>query len=421
MCRIVAILIISLLLVNCASGPQSDRLAVRKQQTEQATSESLKGSSLDDAKGLEEKGDHVEAAKVYGKLSQNTDKTPEERTHFKLKAAHALASGGFSNQARLVLNDIDIARLNKNLLQNYFFVRAKIALAERNADDAQDWLKKVRLPVNAPISIHAEFLYARIRMHELTGNIPGIVNDRIELSPLLADDEQKLANQAAIIGVLSMLSISQIETLLQKEKRAGADFKGWLSLAIILQESHGPNRLARLVQQWRTKFPKHPISENLLASIVPQQTAETRPPDLHNIALLLPFEGPFAKPAQAVRDGFLAAYYAQKFAEGKPKIRIYDTGADPSKITEIYKKALDEGASIIVGPLNKDAVETLIKKGGLTVPTIALNRVNDGKLFTDNLYQFGLSPEDEAQQVADRAWHDGHNRAAVFYPNTNWG
>ena len=41
--------------------------------------------------------------------------------------------------------------------------------------------------------------------------------------------------------------------------------------------------------------------------------------------------------------------------------------------------------------------------------------------FTANLFQFGLSPEDEAKQIAQRAWFDGHNKAAMIYPEGNWG
>jgi outer membrane PBP1 activator LpoA protein len=38
-----------------------------------------------------------------------------------------------------------------------------------------------------------------------------------------------------------------------------------------------------------------------------------------------------------------------------------------------------------------------------------------------NFYQFGLSPEDEARQTAQRAWFDGHQSALVMTPDSEWG
>ena len=35
--------------------------------------------------------------------------------------------------------------------------------------------------------------------------------------------------------------------------------------------------------------------------------------------------------------------------------------------------------------------------------------------------QFGLSTDDEAMQLAERVWQEGHKRVAVLTPNTKWG
>jgi outer membrane PBP1 activator LpoA protein len=41
--------------------------------------------------------------------------------------------------------------------------------------------------------------------------------------------------------------------------------------------------------------------------------------------------------------------------------------------------------------------------------------------YTENLFQFGLSPIDEAQQVAELAIRQNKFTAAVFYPDSEWG
>jgi hypothetical protein len=57
----------------------------------------------------------------------------------------------------------------------------------------------------------------------------------------------------------------------------------------------------------------------------------------------------------------------------------------------------------------------------LPVPTLALNYSNISENLPKELYQFGLSPEDEARQVAEKAWLDGHNQAIVLVPQGLWG
>ncbi len=136
------------------------------------------------------------------------------------------------------------------------------------------------------------------------------------------------------------------------------------------------------------------------------------------IVMLLPLQGKYGESGQAVKNGFMAAFYANKGQkETQPVIKVLDTSNQ--NINVVYEKAVADGADIIVGPLDKDQVQTLIKNARLTVPTLALNTVTDQKI--SNLYQFGLSQLDEADQVAQRAANDGHRRALVIAPAGAWG
>jgi len=122
-----------------------------------------------------------------------------------------------------------------------------------------------------------------------------------------------------------------------------------------------------------------------------------------------------------------------------------------------YRGALESGAEFVVGPLRRPLVATLAAEPSLAVPTLALNYASESEQTpptavgaaatgagtvpgtaplasaaassrssidrapTEGLFQFALSPEDEARQVAERAWFDGHARAAVIAPRGNWG
>jgi outer membrane PBP1 activator LpoA protein len=136
------------------------------------------------------------------------------------------------------------------------------------------------------------------------------------------------------------------------------------------------------------------------------------------LAVLLPESGRFAGPAQAIRDGILAAHSVAPQGQ-RPLLRFYDS-SDPGSVPGLLRRAADEGATIAIGPLQKDAVGALAGSAPLPITTLALNRANMESVPA-NLYQFSLSPEDEAAEVANKAWEDGVRSALVIYPSGSWG
>jgi outer membrane PBP1 activator LpoA protein len=75
---------------------------------------------------------------------------------------------------------------------------------------------------------------------------------------------------------------------------------------------------------------------------------------------------------------------------------------------------------MVVGPLTKEELADLVTGVELTVPTLALNRL-DISPPPAGLYQFGLAPEDDAREAARRARDDGHRRVLVLAPVGEWG
>jgi outer membrane PBP1 activator LpoA protein len=136
------------------------------------------------------------------------------------------------------------------------------------------------------------------------------------------------------------------------------------------------------------------------------------------VAVLLPEDGQFVGAAGAVRDGILAAYYARPAAE-RPELRFYDA-ADPYKTVTAIQQAAQAGAGAAIGPLDKAAVAE-VAIASLPIPVLALNQAESVTNPAANVYQFALSPEDEARQAADRAWLDGHRAIAAITPAGSWG
>jgi outer membrane PBP1 activator LpoA protein len=194
---------------------------------------------------------------------------------------------------------------------------------------------------------------------------------------------------------------------------------GWLELARIAKTLLGnAAEFDAALSDWRQRYPQHPATQFILDQVLKQHQELKRP---EKLALLLPLSGKLAQPAAAIRDGFLAAYYARPEYHARTVIRFYDTEQPNQTIEAIYRQAVDDGAEFIVGPLDKQKVSRLALSQELSVPVLSLNQSDGLHAAQENLYQFGLIPEDEARQVAERTSLAGLTRAVVIAPKGEWG
>lgn len=133
------------------------------------------------------------------------------------------------------------------------------------------------------------------------------------------------------------------------------------------------------------------------------------------VALILPLSGRQQSLGQAVRDGFLASWYAN----GRTgEVILIDDAASGG--AEAYRRAIEGGADLVVGPLLKESVQAASGVAGV-VPTLALNYLGDGERAPVDFYQFGLAPEDEAAEIAARALALNQRRAVALVPDSDWG
>lgn len=194
----------------------------------------------------------------------------------------------------------------------------------------------------------------------------------------------------------------------------------WVKLAIISKRYsvHTPELVQQLTA-WRSENPHHPGNQLFPNNGTLNSLTKGATPT--HIALLLPLQGPNSANGQAVRDGFLSAYYASLGkTHSKQTISFFDTSQN-SNIGALYQQAISEGADIVVGPLMKEDVQSLLSSGNFRVPTLALNYTDNWGSLPSNVYEFGLSQVDEAQQIADKAWQSGRSRALVIAPQSSWG
>ncbi len=339
-----------------------------------------------------------------------------QRQILELRAASMLLKAKMLVQAEQVLAELRMdAEIPAEVEQYWQFLKVRLAILERTPEAAQQTFELLSA---APSVYMSRLDYQRLQVavlvlanQYLAANLA-----RIELEPLLSEQAEIDENQIALLASLATFSVAELIRI--KKESASSVVQGWVSLAALTKKTHDPLRLSGLLDNWRAENAGHPVSEMLLASMSPP--SDDQPLALEQIALLLPFEGPFSKAAVAIRDGFLAAYYAQE-SPNKPKLSFYNTGPDAIDVMAVYEQAVEEGASVVVGPLNKQALQILVNSGVVSIPTVALNHIDVLPGMAENFFQFALAPEHEAEQIAHRAWLDGHNRVAAIYPQGSWG
>ena len=136
------------------------------------------------------------------------------------------------------------------------------------------------------------------------------------------------------------------------------------------------------------------------------------PVESASIVLVLPLGSPaFGRAAEAVQAGFLAAAQA---AKAKPLV----IGHGDGDVLAGFSRAKDAGARVIVGPLIRDDMKTVVDAGLDLPPTIALNQLDEGVPLPTRMYTLSLTIDNEARQLARRARDDGAMNVAVIASET---
>jgi len=134
-----------------------------------------------------------------------------------------------------------------------------------------------------------------------------------------------------------------------------------------------------------------------------------RPPGLP-IALVLPLTSPdYARAAEAVRDGFLAAAEA---AGAKGRVRVIPHGNDD--VVAAFDQAREGGARVVVGPLVRDDLRALIAADRELPVTIALNQLDEGTPLPPRVYTFALAIESDARTIAMRMHAENVQNVAII-------
>ncbi|MEZ0238534.1 MAG: penicillin-binding protein activator [Methylophilaceae bacterium] len=260
-------------------------------------------------------------------------------------------------------------------------------------------------------SLHATLALA----YENQGNTLRAVEQRSQADAYLQMPETRAANQKQLID--SLIALPRNALLEIRGESADTAVQGWIDLALAIAHSGQPSTA---LAQWRQAYPDHQADEAALGKLSSSASTNAAAQTLTGkVALLLPIDTPaFAFAAEAVRSGFIAA---QKAANSPAEVVIYTTYGRKDEIAAIYRQAVAEGAQYAVGPLTRGEVAGLLEPELISVPTIALNVLDEQSATPAKLVQFGLPVEEEAMQLAKIARAQGMQTAVIAAANTPLG
>jgi outer membrane PBP1 activator LpoA protein len=358
------------------------------------------------------RGDHAQAATQYENLA--AARVPPERVDMQLAAAREWLAAARPGEAARVLSGI-IAPQNAAQSLEHSLLDAETALLANHAQEA--WQKFAAISESAATTAAGpaqRYYMLKMRIALAVARPVDAVRAEITAEGFTANAAERTQLRTRLLAALR----DAREHGVKLEAAASPDpiVAGWLELGAIATEGHGTSLIAEAeAASWRAKYPNHPALEVLAQALPPPLVTAAAG---GSIALLLPLSGPAAGQAATVRDGFLSAYY-QLPAATRPALQVYDTGAVTAAAAVSQARAA--GSSFIVGPLTREDVAAVADLGSQSVPVLALNFLPADRAAPAGLYQFALSPEEEARLVARRILADGRRRGVALVPRGDWG
>ncbi|WP_297795495.1 penicillin-binding protein activator [uncultured Marinobacter sp.] len=356
------------------------------------------------------------ASQAIDAASKHSDRNEAQR--YLLRSANGFQSQGDHESVRSILQSQPMADPSGELKDQYLL----LAMGSATALEDSAWAEELSRQLQPDQFLNYERgLMARAAA--LQAETLQLADDNLSAAAtliLLGQSDTRQNAQQIHDRIWEALKATS-DTQLSKEggQVIGYEAQGWIELAGILREP-GLNldEQGRAVRQWQNNWPGHPAAITppselqLIASL-----AETRP---EQITLALPLEGPLASAGKAIRDGFFAAYYDDQSADrSKTSIRVVNTAGQ--NFRDLYQELAKEDQDLIVGPLEKEALLSLADLNTMAVPVLGLNYLPQDTKAPSGLYQFGLSAEDEARQIADRLARENNDQALALIPQGEWG
>ncbi|TNF90029.1 MAG: penicillin-binding protein activator [Gammaproteobacteria bacterium] len=417
--QILLLLTLGLALAACQSGPPSGTVAdtteTARITVDPGTDAGVLTPTEEDiitAFEYETSEQWLEAAVIYDKLAQSS--IQPERSAFLIKIALMYYYGELYDEIEPFFEALGEQDILQQDLKNRQTILAGAYLGEGKI--YQGLLALPEIDEIVDYQFKALALNIRSRGVLAIGKPMESARLRMQIGQYLKTPQEIEENHEFIWAALNRITESTMVRAIKEQQTQ--EMRGWLELNLIARRSNMlPAKMEPWIDQWYQRYGDHPAAPSYAINLLEESKRVYINPT--RIALMLPFSGRLEKVADAIQNGFLYAYYQDPAQVAD--LEIINASTDPAEFNLQYEQAIQNGADFVVGPISKDLIDLLQQREELPVPTLTLNYGNDEDEAGLNLYQFGLRPEDEAEQIADYALAQGKHHAAVLVPDTDWG
>ncbi|MBT8061732.1 MAG: penicillin-binding protein activator, partial [Gammaproteobacteria bacterium] len=393
------LLIPALLLSACVSAPPpapTEPVAVQQARQLQAT------------------GNFAEAAELW--QSAALVAVGPDRQIFRLRAAEAWLLAGEQGKSNTQLMLVEEAQLGQAEMSRFALLHAELALLDADAQRAEFYLEAASQGLAA--SQAERYQNASGRLLRLQTNPASFAMTTVA-SALNRMGPYSTVAGVALLQLMEDIPSSLLEQVSSNEAQSSS-LRHWPELALSVRRSlvYG-RKISEAAREWTEAHPGHAVDEAAYQHLSEAYRSLFALPA--NIAVLLPFEGGLAAAGKAIRDGLVSAFMSEP---GSTKLRFYATEDQPESAVSAYFSAIADGSDWIIGPLRRESVSALAALGGLGVPALMLNTVEDqqrGNRDMGLVFQMSLSQELEAKAVAEYAIASDWRSALVLTADTVWG
>lgn len=353
------------------------------------------------AEQLAQEGDLDGAAQAFLELAN--DSGADGEAHYRLRAAEILREAGRFDGVAGAIEGIRRKRLSGDQPLRLDLLDAELAL--RNNDPRRAAALLATPDNTVPAHLMLRVLELRARAEAANGDRFAAARIRADLDSRLEGADRE-TNRAQIIETLSALDDASLKARATTLRPDDA-LLPWIEQALRKKGQSLARDMPNL---------QRPVGTLMRGTDNDMQREGFAA--VRQIALILPLGGQVASVAQSIRDGFMAAYFSDDSA-ARPHLRTYDAGKTPQEAISAYQQAVADGAGFVVGPLLREAVGELFRQP-LPVRVLALNHPDSGEIPPKGSAEFGLLPDAEGAQAAERMHARGITRAAVIITETDW-
>ncbi|MCF6225248.1 MAG: penicillin-binding protein activator [Xanthomonadales bacterium] len=375
-------------------------------------------------------GNYPTAAARWQQLALSANNS--ERSYYLLRAADARLLNTQTEQAEILLSQVDPQQLERRYLALHSTVKGELLLKQGKVAQAETILASIS-STNSDLQKRAQLLLNQVRLLQQSPELQAWDAFKLRAEDTFMSDSDALA-------LLHLLDPISAATLKDRSLSARGEIPGWINLALIARGQFPDEDTHKAaIADWRSAHPFHRLDEAQAYSLTSQFNASLSVPG--RISVLLPQSGRMAGMAAAIRDGLMSSYLNSPQKQRSELRFISTTDADFNQALSTITESSDQ----IIGPLNRSNVSQVIRATPSDFPLLVLNLpraeaqtntppptetptaatvvlLDESRLQRNpNAVFFPLLPEDEARSAARLASSMGARKMFIIAPDTHLG